>query len=117
MKLTILLCVLVCYNTVSAQIDKKTITKLEDTAKKIRTANIFMSDAAIKKRIRLSMSRDEQKWKQAREDYQSVLRHLREMQIEVNVPNTLDELLIERDPEDANKILMYLARQAKHINS
>lgn len=108
---------LVCCNMLQAKIDKHTITKLESTAKKIRVAKIFLTDDQIKHKIQASMREDQQKWQQAREDYLRVLQHLKDMDVDVNVPATLDELLTERVDKDADKILMLLANKAKNYNS
>ena len=109
MKLTILLCVLVCVNMLCAKVDEGAVTKLQSTAQKIRVAKIFYSDEQIKHKIKQSMQRDEDKWKKARHDYKEVVRMLRELQEDVDVPDTLDELLMNRVDKDADKILMQLA--------
>ena len=118
MKLTLLLCVLVCCNMLQAKIDKQTIDKMESTAKKIRTAKFFLSDDAIRARIERSMQTEQHKWEQARADYKRVLQHLQDMNVDVSVPDTLDELLMNRVDKDADKILMHLAQQVKqHLHS
>jgi hypothetical protein len=108
----LLLCTAVCANT-QAQIDKTTVTKLESTAKKIQTAGVFLSDEAIKKRIKSSMLKERNKWKQARQDYLKVIRSLRDMGVDVDVPPTLDQLLMNSKPKDANKMLLNLAHKVK----
>ena len=118
MKLALLLCVLVCANMLKAKVDQDAVTKLQATAKKIRTAKIFYSDKQIKHKIKQSMLEDEQKWKKARHDYKEVVRMLRELQVDVDVPDTLDELLMNRVDRDADKILMQLAHHVKqHLHS
>ena len=116
MKLTLLLCALVCFNTLHAKQDA--VTKLTSTAKKIRTAKIFYSDEQIKNKILRSMKKDQKKWAQARRDYLEVVNKLRELQVDVQVPATLDELLIERVDKDADKILIMMANHVKrHLHS
>ena len=101
-----------------AKVDEGAVTKLQSTAKKIRAAKIFYSDEQIKYKIKQSMLKDEDKWKKARRDYKEVVRMLREMNVDVDVPNTLDELLMNRVDKDADKILMHLAQQVKkHLPS
>lgn len=118
MKLTLLLCVLVCANMLKAKVDESAVTKLQSTAQKIRTAKFFYSDEQIKHKIKQSMLDDQVKWQKARLDYKRVVKQLRELNVDVNVPETLDELLMERAHKDADKILIYLARQVKtHLNS
>ena len=116
MKLTLLLCVLVCLNTLNAKQDAA--SKLTTTAKKIRTAKIFYSDKQIRNKIIRSMEQDEKKWSQARREYLEVVNKLKELQVDVQVPDTLDELLMNRVDKDADKILMNLARQVRqHLHS
>lgn len=116
MKLTLLLCALVCFNTLHAKQDAA--SKLTSTAKKIRTAKIFYSDEQIKNKIIRSMERDEKKWTQARREYLEVVNKLKELQVDVQVPATLDELLIERVDKDADKILIMMANHVKrHLHS
>lgn len=118
MKLTLLLCVLVCANMLKAKVDDSAVNKLQTTAKKIRTAKIFYSDDQIKHKIKQSMLKDHEKWKKARHDYKEVVRMLRELNVDVDVPDTLDELLMNRVDKDADKILMHLAQQVKqHLHS
>ncbi len=113
MKLTILLCVFICANMLRAKVDQTAASKLQTTAKKIRVAKIFYSDDQIKHKIKQSMLEDEDKWRKARHDYREVVRMLREMNVDVNVPDTLDELLMNRVDKDADKILMHLAQQVR----
>jgi hypothetical protein len=118
MKLVILLCIFVFASMLNAQKKEDAVVKLETTAKKIRTAKIFYSDEQIKKKIIRSMETDEKKWKQARIDYLNVVKRLKELNVDVEVPETLDELLIERVDKDADKILMMLASEVKkHLNA
>ena len=118
MKLILLLCVLVYANMLKAKIDESAVTKLQTTAKKIRTAKIFYSDDQIKHKIKQSMLTDQEKWQKARRDYREVVRMLREMNVDVDVPDTLDELLMNRVDKDADKILMNLAQQVRqHLHS
>lgn len=113
----LLLCGVICTST-HAEINKTTAKKLEITAKKIRTAKWFYSDDQIKHKIKQSMLTDQEKWQKARHDYKEVVRLLREMNVDVDVPDTLDELLMNRVDKDADKILMNLAQQVKqHIHS
>jgi hypothetical protein len=111
MKLTLLLCALVCLNTLNAKQDAA--SKLTTTAKKLRTAKIFYSDEQIKNKIIRSMEQDEDKWTRARREYLEVVNKLKEMQIDVQVPATLDELLIDRVGKDADKILIMMANHVK----
>jgi TnpA family transposase len=74
---------------------------------------VFLSDEAIKKRIKSSMLKERNKWKQARQDYLKVIRSLRDMGVDVDVPPTLDQLLMNSKPKDANKMLLNLARKVK----
>lgn len=118
MKLTILLCLFVCANVLKAKIDESAAAKLQSTAQKIRTAKFFYSDEQIKHKIKRSMQDDTEKWKKARSDYKEVVRMLKELNVDVNVPDTLDELLMDRVDKDADKILIYLAKQVKqHLHS
>tara|TARA_B100000497_G_C7384272_1_gene245728 strand:+ start:164 stop:532 length:369 start_codon:yes stop_codon:yes gene_type:complete len=114
----LLLVLFVCVNTLHAKTHKDAIDKLETTAKKIKTAKIFYSDSEIKSKIKISMKKDQKKWQQARIDYLNVVKKLKELQIDVEVPETLDELLIERVDKDADKILMMLANKVKkHLSA
>ena len=113
MRLTLMLCVLVCANMLKAKVSEDAVTKLQTTAKKIRTAKIFYSDDQIKHKIKQSMLTDQEKWQKARHDYKEVVRMLREMNVDVDVPDTLDELLMNRVDKDADKILMQLAQQVR----
>lgn len=118
MKLTLLLCILICVNMLRAKVDEGAVTKLQTTAQKIRTAKIFLSDDQIKHKIKQSMVEDEDKWIKARHDYKEVVRLLRELKVDVDVPDTLDELLMNRVDKDADKILMQLAQHVKqHLHS
>lgn len=118
MKLTLLLCALVCANMLKAKVDESAATKLQTTAQKIRTAKWFYTDEQIKYKIKQSMIEDQAKWKKARHDYKEVVRMLRELNVDVDVPDTLDELLMNRVDKDADKILIYLAKQVKqHLHS
>jgi len=64
------------------------------------------------------MEQDEKKWSQARREYLEVVNKLKELQVDVQVPDTLDELLMNRVDKDADKILMNLARQVRqHLHS
>jgi len=118
MKLTLLLCVLVCANMLRAKVDATAASKLQSTANKIRTAKIFYTDDQIKHKIKESMQEDHDKWRKARHDYKEVVRMLRELNVDVDVPDTLDELLMNRVDKDADKILMNLARQVRqHLHS
>ena len=118
MKLTLLLCVLVCANMLKAKVSEDAVTKLQTTAKKIRTAKIFYSDDQIKHKIKQSMLKEQDKWRKARHDYREVVRMLREMNVDVDVPDSLDELLMNRVDKDADKILMHLAQQVRqHLHS
>ena len=64
------------------------------------------------------MKKDQKKWAQARRDYLEVVNKLRELQVDVQVPATLDELLIERVDKDADKILIMMANHVKrHLHS
>ena len=105
-------------NILVANQTEDAVGKLQTTAKKIRTAKIFLSDEQIKSKIKISMKKDQKKWQQARIDYLNVVKKLKELQVDVNVPETLDELLIERVDKDADKILMMLAEKVKkHLNA
>ena len=105
-------------NILLANQTEDAVGKLQTTAKKIRTAKIFLSDEQIKSKIKISMRKDQKKWQQARIDYLNVVKKLKELQVDVNVPETLDELLIERVDKDADKILMMLAEKVKkHLNA
>tara|TARA_B100000282_G_scaffold155515_1_gene112021 strand:+ start:173 stop:541 length:369 start_codon:yes stop_codon:yes gene_type:complete len=105
-------------NILFANQTEDAVGKLQTTAKKIRTAKIFLSDEQIKSKIKISMRKDQKKWQQARIDYLNVVKKLKELQVDVNVPETLDELLIERVDKDADKILMMLAEKVKkHLNA
>ena len=119
MKLKLLLFILfACGNSLHAKNHEDAIDKLETTAKKIKTAKIFYSDSEIKSKIKISMKNDQKKWKQARHDYLNVVKKLKELGVDVEVPSTLDELLIERVDKDADKILMMLADKVKkYLNS
>ena len=118
MKLTLLLCVLVCASMLKAKVSEEAVTKLQNTAKKIRTAKIFYSDDQIKHKIKQSMLKEQDKWRKARHDYREVVRMLREMNVDVDVPDSLDELLMNRVDKDADKILMHLAQQVRqHLHS
>ena len=103
-------------NTSEGSVDINTINKLEATAKKLRTAKIFLSDDKIKARIKKSMRVDVDKWNKAREEYKQVLETLKSMNIKVNVPDTLDQLMHERADKDADKVLMSLAGKVRSIN-
>ena len=109
---------LVSANMLRAKVDECAASKLQSTANKIRTAKIFYSDDQIKHKIKQSMVKKQQQWHKARHDYKEVVRMLRELNVDVDVPDTLDELLMNRVDKDADKILMNLARQVKqHLNS
>lgn len=103
-------------NTSEGSVDINTINKLESTAKKLRTAKIFLSDDKLKARIKRSMRVDVDKWNKAREEYKQVLETLKSMNIKVNVPDTLDQLMHERADKDADKVLMSLAGKVRSIN-
>jgi len=103
-------------NTSEGSVDINTIHKLESTAKKLRTAKIFLSDDKIKARVKRSMRVDVEKWNKAREEYKQVLETLKTMNIKVNVPDTLDQLMYERADKDADKVLMSLAGMVRSIN-
>lgn len=118
MRLKLMLCVLACANMLKAKVTDDAAVKLQNTANKIRTAKIFYSDDQIKHKIKQSMLTDQEKWQKARHDYKEVVRMLREMNVDVDVPDTLDELLMNRVDKDADKILMYLAQQVRqHLHS
>lgn len=118
MKLILLLCVLVCTNMLKAKVDKDAVSKLQTTANKIRTAKWFYSDDQIKHKIKQSMLKEQDKWRKARHDYREVVRMLKEMNVDVDVPDSLDELLMNRVDKDADKILMHLAQQVRqHLHS
>tara|TARA_B100002019_G_scaffold9148_1_gene7224 strand:- start:6469 stop:6834 length:366 start_codon:yes stop_codon:yes gene_type:complete len=118
MKLVLTLSLLFTANILVANQTENAVDKLQSTAKKIRTAKIFYSDEQIKSKIKNSMKKDQKKWQQARIDYLNVVRKLKELQVDVEVPETLDELLIERVDKDADKILMMLASKVKkHLNA
>lgn len=118
MKLLLTLSLLFTANILVANQTENAVDKLQTTAKKIRTAKIFYSDEQIKSKIKNSMKKDQKKWQQARIDYLNVVRKLKELQVDVEVPETLDELLIERVDKDADKILMMLANKVKkHLNA
>ena len=118
MKLVLTLSLLFTANILVANQTEDAVDKLQSTAKKIRTAKIFYSDEQIKSKIKNSMKKDQKKWQQARIDYLNVVRKLKELQVDVEVPETLDELLIERVDKDADKILMMLASKVKkHLNA
>jgi hypothetical protein len=117
MKLLFTLSLLFTANILVANQTEDAVDKLQKTAKKIRTAKIFYSDEQIKSKIKNSMKQDQKKWKQARHDYLNVVKKLKELGVGVEVPPTLDELLIERVDKDADKILMMLASKVKkHLN-
>jgi hypothetical protein len=118
MKLILLLCALVCTNIIHAKVNNDAVNKLQTTAKKIRTAKLFLSDEQIKHKIKQSMLKEQNKWIKARQDYLEVVRVLRELNVDVQVPDTLDELLMERSSKDADKLLMKIASHVKqHLHS
>ena len=103
-------------STSEGSVDINTINKLEATAKKLRTAKIFLSDDKIKARIKKSMRVDADKWNKARREYKQVLETLKSMNIKMNVPDTLDQLMHERADKDADKVLMSLAGKVRQLN-
>ena len=111
---TLLMLVITTSMHAQAEPTKQAIDQLENTAAKIKRAKFFLSDDAIKKRIKSSMIKDHDKWQQARARYRFVLNRLRSRGHKIVAPDSLDELMQNRAHLDADKILMRLAKQMKH---
>ena len=114
MKLVALLLLFVVCVELANATDKKSIDKLEATAKKIKTARIFYSNVEIKQKIKRSMEKDPVKWNQAREDYKQAVLELRRSGEAVHVPDTLDKVFMY---DNSDTILLGLAKDLRKLHS